>query len=170
MVFMAENWKTWDCDKPKPRCPVCGSLNINVVRGIHDDFYLFECYACGYIEKEQTMEEKFVSEEFSALNQDKAKKYIGKIMEFADIDDLEDGKWVKSKLQFANIDEFPFDTGGGDCFHFCRTCRETFQDKQETIKRYEKVWNMDTGATTIKEVPNGTYVKYADILKYLGIT
>ena len=82
-------------------------------------------------------------EYFSALNEEGAKKYIGKIMEFADRHHIQNKKkWAKGKFIAFTVpgDLFPFKEHKGSIWTFMRTCEETFQREKKVFEAWVNVY------------------------------
>ena len=82
-------------------------------------------------------------EYFSALNEEEAKKYIGKIMEFADRCHVQDKKkWVKGKFIAFTVPGylFPFKKHKGSIWNFMRTCPETFKPEKRVFEKWINVY------------------------------
>ena len=83
-------------------------------------------------------------EYFSALNEDEAKKYIGKTMEFADRSHIRSTeKWIKKKFN-GNIDNnipYPFKDHTNDVWQFMRTCPETFQPVKKVFEAWINIYS-----------------------------
>ena len=80
---------------------------------------------------------------FSALNEEEAKKYIGKIMEFADRCHVQDKKkWVKGKFIAFTVPGylFPFKKHKGSIWNFMRTCPETFKPEKRVFEKWINVY------------------------------
>lgn len=69
----------------------------------------------------------FIPEYFSALNEKDAEKYIGKVMEFADGDRL--NNWEVGVLKETKKNSVYSFFCRNTPWHFTRTCPQTFQDK-----------------------------------------
>ena len=83
-------------------------------------------------------------EYFTALNEEEAKKYIGKIMEFADRCHVQDKKkWVKGKFIAFTVPGylFPFKKHKGSIWNFMRTCPETFQPEKRTFEAWVNIYS-----------------------------
>ena len=82
-------------------------------------------------------------EYFSALNEADAKEYIGKIMEFADRQDIRsETEWVKRKFVGSTrpVCSFPFKDQGGIIWQFMRTCPETFQPEKRVFEAWVNIY------------------------------
>ena len=82
-------------------------------------------------------------EYFSALNEEGAKKYIGKIMEFADRHHIQNKKkWAKGKFIAFTVPGylFPFKKHKGSIWNFMRTCPETFKPEKRIFKAWVNVY------------------------------
>ena len=82
-------------------------------------------------------------EYFSALNEKKAKKYIGKVMEFADRHQIKHEEiWKRGKFDGLAMKSTlcPFRDHGGLIWQFMRTCPETFQPEKKVFETWINVY------------------------------
>jgi len=98
----------------------------------------------------------FIPEYFSALNLSEAEKYIGKVMEFEDGNNLAYESAWKSKYTLINMfysDDYPFGMGtANNSMQFCRTCPETFETEGET--------KVTTKPKDVKSILHGDLVEH----------
>ena len=85
-------------------------------------------------------------EYFSALNEEEAKKYIGKIMEFADVYMIrQELIWIKRRFIcltgiISEDSKSSFQDDKGFNWQFMRTCPETFKPEKKTLEGWINVY------------------------------
>ena len=92
------------------------------------------------IKKENKMKK---TKYFSALNEKKAKKYIGKVMEFADRHQIKHEEiWKRGKFDGLAMKSTlcPFRDHGGLIWQFMRTCPETFKPEKRVFEAWINIY------------------------------
>ena len=80
---------------------------------------------------------------FSALNEEEAKKYIGKVMEFADRHQIKHEEiWKRGKFDGLAMKSTlcPFRDHGGLIWQFMRTCPETFKPEKRVFEAWVNIY------------------------------